>query len=705
MGVEGLYGKKITAWKKKHPELGRGPKGKDTYSVFIDANGLLHFIASKSYAYANTMQMPFHEKKKRQAEMLQTFRNSKIEANTAYSLEELKENKLMFKEWTRLVGSKVRTVKKLTPLEFKDFEDWLRPQTTDNISRLERETDKYKNILKKIYSKNLFDTYTQDLKLALDDILTRFKPRMTLFIAIDGVVPLAKVKQQRTRRFKRTEPEESNFRGERSILEEANSIYKFNGSAEITPGTEWMINTDQIIRDWINETKTKIFSPREIVYSSFMESGEGEHKIMSYLRSGAMSYQNSNLSNIIIGKDADLIFLSLISPVGNIIINREEATDFVNINEVRNILIKEMSFPGIDEKTLFNDFALVSMFIGNDFLPSIYFFKDVNLSLDLFISIYKSIQTPLSDEYFNINWSGMFKFIRTLAKYDGKLIKDIIDFDWEYPPTLLRASISDDEFDYHTFQQLWYANCLLPRNEQCLKFMNDSDISLEIEDDDIEMVCRHYLYGINWVFRYYTSDMAKFDYSYPYYYAPLVLNLQQTLDKWLGDPNAGALPNQEDSSYRYKYTVRFDKITGEYYKDFAKYDNKPIDKRLEVFQQLAVVLPPQINQEYVPEKISQLTMSRLGDLMPYRADIELDTIAKRKEHQGLLILPIVNIDRILKNITSKSLTKEYAKDLSKPKKTVTKKNYRRPPIQVSQVSQVNQINQLTEIDPTTLIIK
>ncbi len=687
MGVEGLYGKKITAWKKIYPELGYGPKSKDTYSVFIDANGLLHFIASKSYAYANTMQMSFYEKKKRQTEMLQTFKESKIEANKAYALEELKENKTAFKEWAKLVGVKVKSIKKLTPVEITSFEEWLKPNINENITRLERETDKYKNILKKIYSKKLFDTYSEDLRLGLDDILMRFKPRMTLYIAIDGVVPLAKVKQQRTRRFKKGIVEE-----DRSLLEEANSIYKFNGSAEITPGTEWMINTDQVLRDWINETKTKFFSPREIVYSSFLEAGEGEHKIMAYLRSGAMAYQNSNLPNIIIGKDADLIFLSLISPVGNIIINREDPRDFVNINVVRNILIKEMSFPGIDEKILFNDFALVSMFIGNDFLPSIYLFKDVNLSLDLFISIYKSIQTPLSDEYFNINWIGMFKFIRALAKYDSKLIKDILDFDWEYPPVLLRASIDEDEqFDYHMFQQLWYANCLFPRNEQSLNFLNDSDISLEVDEDDIDMMCRHYLHGINWVFRYYTSDMAKFDYTFPYYYAPLVLNLQQTLEKWLGNPS-DPTPSHQDSSFRYKYTTRFDKVSGQYYKDFAKYDNKPIDKRLEVFQQLGVVLPSNINSQYVPEKISEIVMTKLGDMIPFDFVVEMDTLGKKKEHQSLAVLPIVDIDRILKNLTSRNLTNEYIKKLSRPKNMIVKKRYQRPMVEKKQPIELEEMN-------------
>jgi len=94
------------------------------------------------------------------------------------------------------------------------------------------------------------------------------KPKKGLFIAIDGVAPVAKIKQQRSRRFKSVHDRELFDK----IKEKHNKpIPNFWNNSAITPGTIFMEKLHHAIIKWSEESKL------QVIYSSCNTPSEGEH--------------------------------------------------------------------------------------------------------------------------------------------------------------------------------------------------------------------------------------------------------------------------------------------------------------------------------------------------------------------------------------------------------------------------------------------
>ena len=150
-------------------------------------------------------------------------------------------------------------------------------------------------------------------------IIKYVNPSDLVYIAVDGVAPLAKINQQRKRRYKSVEENEMK-----------NNIYKqYNipnnttwSNIVITPGTDFMKKLDKKIKSFINESDKA--NKYKFIYSSYEERGEGEHKILQYLKNNYNKF-NTEKTHIIYGLDADLIFLALSSNMSNIYLLREQS--------------------------------------------------------------------------------------------------------------------------------------------------------------------------------------------------------------------------------------------------------------------------------------------------------------------------------------------------------------------------------------------
>jgi 5'-3' exoribonuclease 1 len=142
----------------------------------------------------------------------------------------------------------------------------------------------------------------------------QFNPNK-LIICIDGVAPLAKIIQQRKRRYLTI------FKNK---IDNINSTWDTNA---ISCGTIFMNNLDEYLNNKIiEENKTSY------ILDGSINNGEGEHKIFNHL----LKYLNDQ--NIIInGLDADLIILSLISGINNIYLMREnnDTIIYLNINNLK----------------------------------------------------------------------------------------------------------------------------------------------------------------------------------------------------------------------------------------------------------------------------------------------------------------------------------------------------------------------------------
>ena len=161
-----------------------------------------------------------------------------------------------------------------------------------------------------------------------------------IYIAIDGVAPFAKMTQQRQRRFKSVlEKKEINIIKEKTGLPPSN----YWDTNAISPGTEFMDKLSKKINNFIIEDK--LFNSKTVIFSDSSSHGEGEHKIINYIKN------NEITGNIIIyGLDADLIMLSLSCKLKNIYLLREHVVNgkvveneyrYLNIDILRRNLIED----------------------------------------------------------------------------------------------------------------------------------------------------------------------------------------------------------------------------------------------------------------------------------------------------------------------------------------------------------------------------
>ena len=169
----------------------------------------------------------------------------------------------------------------------------------------------------------------------IDRMVTEIaKPRKLLFMAIDGVAPRAKLNQQRARRFRAAQDRIEHVAKARARGEVVDEDAIFDSNC-ITPGTEFMELVGKHLR-WFIRKKIKedsLWRNLEIVFSGHDVPGEGEHKIMQYIREArARPDYAPNQRHCMYGQDADLIMLGLATHEPHFTLLRE----VVDFNAGRN---------------------------------------------------------------------------------------------------------------------------------------------------------------------------------------------------------------------------------------------------------------------------------------------------------------------------------------------------------------------------------
>ena len=204
-----------------------------------------------------------------------------------------------------------------------------------------------------------------------------------VYIAIDGIAPKGKMKQQRMRRHK-------------SALERKYSTDNLWNTNAISPGTFFMKKLNIELKNLIKNLSIKI------ILSDSDERGEGEHKILHYIKNNDLLI--SKKGNICIhGLDADLIMLSLVSKRKNIYLLRErteyniEDTEeefiYLKIDILKDHIIDSLNLDRIlDRDEVIDDYIFMCFLLGNDFMNHI---PSLNLRYgghDVILSIYALLQ-------------------------------------------------------------------------------------------------------------------------------------------------------------------------------------------------------------------------------------------------------------------------------------------------------------------------
>ncbi|XP_078593313.1 5'-3' exoribonuclease 2-like isoform X1 [Branchiostoma floridae x Branchiostoma japonicum] len=285
---------------------------------------------------------------------------------------------------------------------------------------------------------------------AIDRMMAIVRPQKLLYMAIDGVAPRAKMNQQRKRRFfaaKESRDGKEELARIREELEgqgihlppEKTNEEHFDSNC-ITPGTEFMHYLSECLRYYIHERLNNNPGWRNIkvILSDANVPGEGEHKIMDYIRrQRAQPDHDPNTHHCLCGADADLIMLGLATHEPHFTIIREEfkygkprpcklcnqlgheakecqglaknkdgefdelapvmgeeATFiFIRLNVLREYLEQEMMITGLpfeyDLERAIDDWVFMCFFVGNDFLPHLPSLQIREGAIDRLIRIYK----------------------------------------------------------------------------------------------------------------------------------------------------------------------------------------------------------------------------------------------------------------------------------------------------------------------------
>lgn len=481
----------------------------------------------------------------------------------------------------------------------------------------------------------------------IEKLVSLVKPTEGLYIAVDGVAPVAKIKQQRSRRFKSV-----NDRNLMDRLKDKHNIpkTKFWNNSSITPGTDFMMKISKKIKEW---AKTKDY---KIIFSSGSTPAEGEHKILDFIRNRQKESKTKNDKTIsgpyvIYGLDADLIFLSLALGRNDVYLMREADQfkkgngDVLNIvdlevmkecvvdtmiNKINNVEIK------IKDKDLINDFIFICYFLGNDFLPhypSIDIYGDgLPILLNTWGETIQKTVLPIikiqGGNKVQFNQKTLIEFIKMLAEQEEDILKKLMSKKIYKPPLTgsdyerevqrienLRFKVKDpvklgegtfEEYSQRYYQHYFKGTC----NETIVK------------------ICYEYLKGLTWVSNYYFFRVPSWDYYYPYDQAPFLKDLAKVVGL------------MDMSNFKFK-----------------------LGKPLKPLEQLLAVMPPQ-SKYLLPKKVQVLfdEKSPLGHLYP--TEFEQDFIHKRKFWQGIPQLPFLEIDLIKKEF-SKIEDKLSIKDKSK----------------------------------------
>lgn len=105
-------------------------------------------------------------------------------------------------------------------------------------------------------------------------------------------------------------------------------IYKiFNIELNLFQGTEFMEELYELMDKYLEKQleESELWKNLKVVFSSSSEAGEGEHKIMKFIRDQRRcpDYQ-PNTRHAVFGQDADLILLSLLTHEPHFLLIRED---------------------------------------------------------------------------------------------------------------------------------------------------------------------------------------------------------------------------------------------------------------------------------------------------------------------------------------------------------------------------------------------
>jgi 5'-3' exonuclease len=455
-------------------------------------------------------------------------------------------------------------------------------------------------IKKKINPKIQQENFFKDVCQSIEHLLNVTQPKKRIIMCVDGPAPSAKMKQQRGRRFKSASEKSE---------EEFNNCFDQNA---ISPGTKLMDHLTKYIDWYIRKRITEDVSWQniEVIFSNEKVCGEGEHRIMSYIR----NYGKDEDTHCIHAADADVIMLALGSHKPNFYVLREDAYDksneflLVNIGELRKDLVETIKFEHkyFDPKYAITDFVFLMFIVGNDFLPHIPSIEIIEGGIEVIMDVYKNVSkghghmTQIKDGKVFFVRHSLEAFMGTIAQYEKGLFEEKLNKKKScFPDELLNkhCKFQDTEIvvDIDNYRKEYIET----------KFISTIDMDVKSKKKFEKQLCHEYIEGMQWVLTYYTSGVSCWNWNFKYNYAPFAFHLAKHI-------------------FNFK---------------FVKYEESfPVLP----YVQLLSIMPPK-SHKLLPEPLDKLLTEPDSPLKEYCPEkVEIDLSGKHKEWQGIVLLPMID---------------------------------------------------------------
>lgn len=415
--------------------------------------------------------------------------------------------------------------------------------------------------LKEVKKEDIFSTLIKEVCLQIDNYIKDVSPRKLVYISFDGVAPVAKLKQQKERRFKSkiiTELINDCIKEQTGFYPDSKEDDIFDRTC-ITPGTEFMDELNIRVSEFFRG-REKMYDVDNIIVSGSNERGEGEHKIFDLIRKN-----KTNETHVIYGLDADLIILCLnhMYITKNIYLFRETpefvksisseldpmALYFMKIDELMDLIIPKMTGKTVNKKNdvdIIRDYVFIMQILGNDFMPH---FPSLNIrthGIEMLLETYKNVLGKKGLYIMDGNII-MWKHLRELISEFSKMELDNLKREYKIREKIQARVIRDEvkTNDNDVSKEAMEKDILnLPIKERDIeKLINPFSyywedryykylFNSERNEENLKKICLNYMEGLEWNMEYYSRGCKNWMWKYNYNYPPLFKDLLKFLPIW-----------------------------------------------------------------------------------------------------------------------------------------------------------------------------
>ena len=323
------------------------------------------------------------------------------------------------------------------------------------------------------------------------------KPQ-TVFLGIDGVVPMAKIRQQRLRRFKSI-----------WLAKEETALGLRKGEPSwdtncITPGTVFMEKLGFALQTLCSKRNGwKV--------STAAEPGEGEHKVMQILREQVASSDPV----VIYGLDADLVLLTMLNSKSPAYLMREDQDQSDRYAYLSTDLLKQALQLETHEEIL--EYVAGMTLLGNDFLPHSMTIKIKEDGHGLLMEELKELKkagVSLLENNRFLKEALVFLFERWAAKE-----KDLL-FHMIKRKMQMRGRPGPENVLENRPLEWSVEKPILQQQDRWSEYYTKEWLMCSSRQSQ-DRACIMYLEGLQWVVDYYTGEQVNTSWYFPYYVPPL----------------------------------------------------------------------------------------------------------------------------------------------------------------------------------------